>query len=65
MLLSRTQTDRPSVIPPDTTNIALIGQYVEIPDDTTFSLEYSIRGAHMAVCSLMGLPHGPSENLAK
>lgn len=59
MLLSRTHHDRPSVIPHDTTNLALIGQYAEIPDDTTFSIEYSIRGAQMAVCNLMGLPHGP------
>lgn len=60
-LLSRDQHDRPSVIPHNTTNIALIGQYAEVPDDTTFSAEYSVRGAQMAVCNLMGLPHGPSK----
>jgi oleate hydratase len=60
MLLSLTHHDRPSVIPHDTTNMALIGQYVEIPDDTTSSVEYSVRGAQMAVCNLMGLSRGPS-----
>lgn len=58
-LLTRVLHDRPSVIPHDTTNVAFIGQYVEIPDDTTFSVEYSVRGAHMAVSKLMGLPNGP------
>jgi len=58
-LLTRTHHDRPSVIPHNTTNVAFIGQYVEIPDDTTFSVEYSVRGAQMAVSNLMGLPKGP------
>ncbi|KAJ5240707.1 uncharacterized protein N7469_002298 [Penicillium citrinum] len=57
MLLSRTHQDRPRVIPHNTTNIALIGQYVEIPNDTSLSVEYSVRGAQVAVCELMGLPH--------
>lgn len=60
MLLSRSHQDRPKVIPHDTTNVALVGQYVEIPDDTTCSVEYSVRGAQMAVCNLMDLPHAPS-----
>lgn len=57
MLLSRTHQDRPRVIPHNTTNIALIGQYAEIPNDTSLSVEYSVRGAQVAVCKLMGLPH--------
>jgi oleate hydratase len=59
MLLSRTYQDRPRVIPHETTNVAFVGQYVEIPDDTTYSVEYSVRGAQMAVCNLMDLPHLP------
>jgi oleate hydratase len=59
MLLSRTSHDRPNIIPHDTTNLALIGQYAEIPDDTTFGVEYSVRGAQMAVCNLMGLLSKP------
>lgn len=62
MLLSRTRHDRPCVIPHDTTNLALIGQYAEIPDDTTFSVEYSVRGAQLAVCNMMGLPDGPPKS---
>ncbi|KAJ6103907.1 hypothetical protein N7486_004129 [Penicillium sp. IBT 16267x] len=59
MLLSRTHQDRPRVVPHGTTNLALIGQFVEIPDDTTHGIEYSIRGAQMAVCHLMDLGHAP------
>ncbi|RJE19583.1 myosin-cross-reactive antigen family protein [Aspergillus sclerotialis] len=62
MLLTRSHHDRPNVIPHMTTNIALIGQYVEIPDDTTLSVEYSVRGARMAVTSLMG---GLQESIPK
>lgn len=61
MLLSRTYHDRPRVVPHETTNLALIGQFVEIPDDTTYGVEYSVRGAQMAVCNLMNLGHAPSK----
>jgi oleate hydratase len=59
MLLSRSHNDRPHVNPHETTNLGLIGQYVELPGDAACSIEYSIRGAQMAVCNLMTLPHGP------
>jgi oleate hydratase len=59
MLLTRVLHDRPKIIPHRTTNIAFIGQYVEIPNDTTFSVEYSVRGAEIAVSKLMGLPEEP------
>lgn len=62
MLLTRSHHDRPNVIPHMTTNVALIGQYVEIPGDTTLSVEYSVRGAGMAVTYLMG---GAQESLPK
>ncbi|KAJ5401718.1 uncharacterized protein N7487_007614 [Penicillium crustosum] len=61
MLLSRTKNDRPRVLPHETTNIAFIGQFVEIPDDTTYSFEYSVRGAQMAVCGLLNLGHSPKK----
>lgn len=54
-LLPREFGDRPEVIPPNTTNIALIGQFAEIPRDITLSVEYSVRGAQIAVYKLMGL----------
>ena len=58
-LLQRYRKSRPEVIPPNTTNIALVGQFTEIPSDTTFNMEYSVRGAQTAVYALMGLPKSP------
>ncbi|KAJ5413614.1 hypothetical protein N7509_000241 [Penicillium cosmopolitanum] len=55
-LLPRYPKNRPEVIPPETTNIALVGIFAEIPHDPTFNLEYSVRGAQTAVYQLMGLP---------
>ncbi|KAJ6028708.1 hypothetical protein N7540_004284 [Penicillium herquei] len=54
-ILPRHLKDRPEVIPTNTTNIALVGQFAEIPRDTTCSIEYSVRGAQIAVQKLMGL----------
>ena len=47
--------DRPLVIPHGAKNFALLGQYVEIPDDVVFTVEYSVRGAMHAVYGLLGL----------
>ncbi|KAE8354936.1 oleate hydratase [Aspergillus coremiiformis] len=58
-LLKRAHYDRPEVIPHNTTNMAFVGQFAEIPHDTTFSMEYSVRGAQMAVFELMGLSKSP------
>jgi len=57
--LTREYTDRPKVIPDGSTNLALLGQFVEIPEDTVFTVEYSVRGAQMAVYELMGLNKKP------
>lgn len=53
--LTREEDERPKVVPKNVRNIALIGQFVEIPEDTVFSMEYTIRGAQTAVYELMGL----------
>ncbi|KAJ6119962.1 67 kDa myosin-cross-reactive antigen family protein [Penicillium sp. IBT 18751x] len=53
--LTREEDERPKVVPENVSNIALIGQFVEIPEDTVFSMEYTIRGAQTAVYQLMGL----------
>ncbi|KUJ23913.1 myosin-cross-reactive antigen [Mollisia scopiformis] len=53
--LTRKEGDRPEVIPRGSTNLGLLGQFVEIPRDTVFTVEYSVRGAQMAVKELMGL----------
>ncbi|PWY88929.1 67 kDa myosin-cross-reactive antigen family protein [Aspergillus heteromorphus CBS 117.55] len=58
-LLTRTEKDRPHVVPPDTTNIACLGQFAEVPEDTTLSMEYSVRTAQMAVYQLLGLQLTP------
>lgn len=58
-LLPRDPKNRPEVIPQNTTNIALLGQFTEIPRDTTLNIEYSVRGAQMAVYDLMGLQKTP------
>ena len=52
-LAPRKYTDRPKVIPAGSGNFAMIGQFVEIPEDTAFTEEYSVRAARMAVYSLM------------
>lgn len=51
----REHADRPPVIPPGAANFALLGQYVEIPEDVVFTVEYSVRGAMHAVYGLLGL----------
>jgi oleate hydratase len=53
-LLPRTYSDRPKVSPAHITNVAVIGQFVEIPDETSASMEYGVRGAQLAVSQLMG-----------
>lgn len=58
-LLPRTRTDRPDVTPENMTNLAMVGPFVEIADETTVSLDYSVRGAQLAVSRLMGIEGPP------
>jgi len=51
--LTRAKSDRPSVVPDDSTNLAVISRYCEIPDGTVFTVEYSLRAAQMAVFGLV------------
>ena len=51
----RDPADRPLVVPHSATNFALLGQYVEIPEEVVFTVEYSVRGAMHAVYGLLGL----------
>lgn len=51
----RSASDRPPVIPAGAKNFALLGQYVEIPEDVVFTVEYSVRGAMHGVYGLMGV----------
>jgi oleate hydratase len=47
------------VRPEHSKNLAFTGQYVELPDDVVFTVEYSIRSAQTAVYSLLGLNKTP------
>ncbi|HZR34653.1 MAG TPA: oleate hydratase [Nevskia sp.] len=51
----RAEGDRPAVIPPGAENFAFLGQYVEIPQDVVFTVEYSVRTAMHAVYGLLGI----------
>lgn len=57
--LRRTKGDRPAVIPDGWRNLGFMGQFVELPDDVVFTVEYSIRSAQAAVSRLLGLDAEP------
>ncbi|HEY0269537.1 MAG TPA: oleate hydratase [Sphingomonas sp.] len=57
--LPRQHGDRPDVVPVGALNFAFIGQYCELPDDTVFTVEYSIRSAQTAVYTLLGIRRDP------
>ncbi|CRG92352.1 Oleate hydratase [Talaromyces islandicus] len=63
-LLPRNSTDRPEVTPKNVTNLAIVGQFVEIADETTVSLDYSVRGAQLALSRLMGTKGPPRRRRA-
>ena len=56
---SQRRPDRPQVIPEGSVNLALLGQFVEIPEDVVFTVEYSVRGAQMAAFEMMRLNKKP------
>ena len=47
--------DRPCVVPKGSTNLALLGQFVEIPDDCVFLVDYSARSAQIGVYRLLNV----------
>jgi len=55
MFMPRAPGDRPAPIPVGTRNLALVSQFVEIPEDVVFTVEYSVRVAQMAVYHLLGI----------
>jgi len=57
--LPRAVEDRPRVVPEGSTNFAFLGQFVEVPDDCVFTVEYSVRTAQTAVYSLLDLDREP------
>ena len=55
MFMPRRRGDRPLPVPEGSRNFAFISQFVEIPDDVVFTVEYSVRAAQMAVYELLGI----------
>ncbi len=53
--MPRAMSDRPQVIPAGSTNLAFIGQFVELPGDVVFTVETSVRTAMMAVYKMFHL----------
>ena len=55
MFMPRQPGDRPLPVPVGSKNFAFISQFVEIPEDVVFTVEYSVRAAQMAVYRLLGI----------
>ena len=55
MFMPRTGADRPVPVSRISKNLAFVSQFVEIPEDVVFTVEYSVRAAQMAVYQLLGL----------
>jgi oleate hydratase len=53
MFMPRSPGDRPLPVPAHSRNLAFISQFVEIPEDVVFTVEYSILAAQMAVYQLL------------
>lgn len=53
--MPRVAGDRPQVRPEGTAQLAVVGQYCELPHDVVYTVEYSVHSARQAVCSLLGL----------
>jgi len=51
--MPRKHSDRPRVVPPGSTNLAFIGQFVEIPNECVFLIETSIRSAMIGIYTLL------------
>ena len=56
MFMPRARSDRPLPVPENSRNLAFVSQFVEIPDDVVFTVEYSVRAAQMAVYQLLDVP---------
>jgi oleate hydratase len=70
LFMPRERGDRPAVLPDGSSNFAFLGQFVEVPHDCVFTVEYSVRTAQTAVYGLFDtdkhvLPIYPSRHLPK
>jgi len=55
MFMPRQYSDRPLPVPKGSRNLAFVSQFVEVPDDVVFTVEYSVRAAQMAVYQLLAI----------
>lgn len=55
MFMPRAPGDRPAPVPKSSKNLAFVSQFVEIPEDVVFTVEYSVRVAQMAVYQLLNI----------
>ncbi len=55
MFMPRAEGDRPLPVPHNSKNQAFVSQFVEIPNDVVFTVEYSVRAAQIAVYQLLGV----------
>ena len=53
MFMPRSAGDRPPPVPPNSKNFAFVSQFVEMPEDVVFTVEYSVRAAQTAVYQLL------------
>jgi len=55
MFACRAPSDRPKVIPDNSKNFAFMGQFVEIPEDVVFTVEYSVRCGMIAAYHFLNI----------
>jgi oleate hydratase len=55
MFMPRSPGDRPTPVPGGSRNLAFVSQFVELPGDVVFTVEYSVRAAQTAVYQLLGM----------
>ncbi len=55
MFLPRNTGDRPPVVPEGSTNLAFLGEYTEIPDESVFMVSYSCKSAQIGVYKLLNV----------
>lgn len=53
MFMPRASGDRPLPVPKSSMNLAFVSQFVEIPEDVVFTVEFSVRVAQTAVYELL------------
>ncbi len=69
MFMPRAAGDRPLLVPLNSKKLAFVSQFVEIPNDVVFTVEYSVRAAQMAVYQVLGIrsrssPHSTTRQVA-